>query len=456
MVAPHPDIIASAQLAQDAWDYCITPLLPVEDIRNAGLNLYQSGEGVRLTDYDGNVFLDMMSSHTRANSLGYGNTEIAQAVAEQLSTLHYVGTVANFAEPTIRLAKRIAEKAPGNLSRVLFTSGGSEAVEAALKMAKQYQVQSGNKPRAHKVISRWNAYHGATMGAMAATDWLNIRHMNEPAVPGFSFIPGPMNYRNPFGMDEEAYANYCADYLEQQILHEGPEMVAAFIGEPVMQAHGVQIAPASYLQRVRDICDKYGVLWINDEVITGFGRTGNWFAIERAGVVPDIMTFAKAMTAGYAPMGGFITTPAIAGALTAYRHVHTFSGHAGSAAAANAVMTIKERDGLIEQSRVNGAYFLDALQEVLEPLPIVGQVRGVGMWLAVDFTKDQLTREPFADDTVAAIVRRMRDYGVIASAIGTSFEMAPPLITSRSDLDDVTKIAEKSIREVAQERRLHE
>jgi putrescine---pyruvate transaminase len=452
MVAPHPDSPDSAQLAQDAWDYCITPLLPVDDIRAGGLHLYKSGEGVRLTDYDGNVYLDMMSSHTRANSLGYGNAEIADAVADQLKQLHYVGTVANFAEPTIRLARRIAEKAPGDLSRVLFVSGGSEAVEAALKLARQYQVQSGKKPRATKVISRWNAYHGATMGAMSATDWLNIRPMNEPVVPGFSFIPGPMNYRNPFGMDEDAYADYCANHLEQQILHEGPEMVAAFIGEPVMQAHGVQIAPASYLQRVREICDRYGVLWINDEVITGFGRTGNWFAIERAGVVPDIMTFAKAMTAGYAPMGGFITKPEIIDALTAYRHVHTFSGHAGAAAAANTVITIKERDNLIEASRLNGAYFLDGLQEVLEPLPIVGQVRGVGMWLAVDFTKDQQTREPFADDTVAAVVNRMHDYGVIASAIGTSFEMAPPLITTRSDLDDVARIAEKSIREIARER----
>jgi adenosylmethionine-8-amino-7-oxononanoate aminotransferase len=164
------------------------------------------------------------------------------------------------------------------------------------------------------------------------------------------------------------------------------------------------------------------------------------------------MTFAKAMTAGYAPMGGFITTPAIADALTAYRHVHTFSGHAGAAAAANAVITIKERDNLIEASRVNGAYFLDALQEVLEPLPIVGQVRGVGMWLAIDFTKDQHSREPFTDDTVPAVVKRMHDYGVIASPIGTSFEMAPPLITSRSDLDEVARVAERSIREIARER----
>ena len=308
MVAPHPEPTEAATLAQDAWDYCITPLLPVDEIRAGGLHIYKSGEGVRLTDYDGNTWLDMMSSHTRANSLGYGNAEIAQAVADQLSTLHYVGTVSNFAEPTIRLAKRIAEKAPGDLSRVLFVSGGSEAVEAALKMAKQYQIQSGNKPRAYKVISRWNAYHGATMGAMSATDWLNIRPMSEPTVPGVSFVPGPMNYRNPFGMSDEQYADHCATALEQQILHEGPELVAAFIAEPVMQAHGVQIAPTSYFQRLREICDKYGVLWIDDEVITGFGRTGNWFAIERAGVVPDIMTFAKALTAGYAPMGGVITT----------------------------------------------------------------------------------------------------------------------------------------------------
>ena len=194
------------------------------------------------------------------------------------------------------------------------------------------------------------------------------------------------------------------------------------------------------------------MLWINDEVITGFGRTGNWFAIERAGVVPDIMTFAKAMTAGYAPMGGVITTPAIADALTAFRHVHTFSGHAGAAAAANTVITIKERENLIEASRVNGAYFLDGLQELLEPLPIVGQVRGVGMWLAVDFTRDKATHEPFADDTVAAVVKRIHDHGVIASAIGTSFEMAPPLITSRADLDRVARVAEQSIREIATER----
>jgi adenosylmethionine-8-amino-7-oxononanoate aminotransferase len=446
--------VTAADLADDAWRHCITPLLPVDDIRAGGLNLYQSGEGVRLTDYDGRVFLDMMSSHTRANSLGYGNREIAAAVADQLQSLHYVGTVSNFAEPTIRLAKRIAELAPGDLSRVLFVSGGSEAVEAAIKIARQYQIQSGNKPGAFKIVSRWNAYHGATMGAMGATDWLNIRNHSGPTHPGFSFVPGPTNYRNPLGLSDDDYADYCADQLEHQILHEGPDLVAAVIAEPVMQAHGVQIAPASYFQRLREICDRYGVLWIDDEVITGFGRTGNWFAIERSGVVPDIMTFAKAMTAGYMPMGGVITTPAIIDAIGTFHHVHTFSGHAGAAAAANTVITIKQRENLIEKSRIDGAWFLDGLQEVLEPLPNVGQVRGVGMWLAVDFTSDKSTRAPFEDDTVKAVVQRMHDYGVIASAIGNSFEMAPPLITSRADLEEVTRITERSIREISQERNL--
>lgn len=443
-----------AQATADAFNHVIFPLIHTADIRDFGPNIYVKGEGVRVTDVNGNVFLDMMSSHTRANSLGYGNEEIARAVYDQLRTLHYIGTVGNLTGPTIELSKKIASLAPGRLSRIMFVSGGSEAVETALKIAKQYHVNAGRKPRAHKVISRWNAYHGATMGALAVTDWLSTRHISEPGVPGGSFIPGPMNYRNPFNMGEEEYAEFCANYLEKQIVHEGPDLVAAFIAEPVMQAHGVQIAPKSYFQRIREICDKYDVLWINDEVITGFGRTGNWFAIERMGVEPDIMTMAKAMTAGYMPMGAVITRPEIADALPIFRHVHTFSGHAGASAAALTVIAIKERDGLIEQSRSNGAYALDALKQALEPLPITGQVRGVGMWLAVDFTRDKSTREPFGDDTVQAVVRRMYKHGVVASAIGTAFELAPPLITSRADLDETVAVAERSIREIMAERHL--
>jgi len=444
--------IDSAQLTADAFDHLIFPLIETASVKESGPRVYVEGEGLRLTDLNGKTYVDMMSSHTRANALGYGNEEIAAAVYEQLRTLHYVGTVSNLAEPTIQLATKVASLMPAGLERILFVSGGSEAVESALKLAKQYQMTSGNKPRAYKIISRWNAYHGATIGALGATDWLGLRHISEPGAAGYSFIPGPMNYRNPFNMEQAAYFDFCANYLEHQILHEGPELVAAFIAEPVMQANGVQVTPPSYFQRIREICDKYGVLWIDDEVITGFGRTGAWFAVERAGVTPDIMTFAKALTAGYMPMGGVIAKPEIADALPIFRHVHTFSGHAGAAAAATTVIRIMERDNLIEKVRTDGAWFLDGLKQELEPLAIVGEARGAGFWVAVDFTEDKATKAPFTDDTVKAVVARMADHGVLASAIGTSFEMAPPYVASRSDLSHAIKIASQSIREISAER----
>ncbi|MCA9876148.1 MAG: aspartate aminotransferase family protein [Thermomicrobiales bacterium] len=452
MTATGADLNAQ-DLIDSALEHCVFPLAPVEDIEKDGVRLWVKGEGVRVTNGEGREYLDMMSSHARANSLGYGNAEIADAVADQLKTMHYAGTVNNMAPATVRLADKLAELTPEGLSKVVFVSGGSEAVESAIKIAKQYHAHAG-KPRAHKIISRWNAYHGATMGALAATDWLGTRHISEPGVPGYSHIPGPMHYRNPFGMEQEAYFSFCADYLENQILHEGPDYVAAFIAEPIMQAHGVQPGSAEYFGRVREVCDKYGVLLIIDEVITGFGRTGTWFASEQMDVRPDIMTMAKAMTAGYMPMGAVIARPELIDALPVYRHVHTYSGHAGAAAAANAVIAIKEREHLVEYSQEMGDYMLDSLHEYLDPHPIVGDVRGRGMWLAVDFTADKETKAPFTDDTVKAVVARMFDHGVIASAIGTSFEMAPPLISTKADLDEAVRVAAQAINEVAAERQL--
>lgn len=452
-MANTPGAIETEELSAIALEHCIFPLAQVDEVKREGPRIYVGGDGVRLRDSEGREFLDMMSSHTRANSLGYGNAEIAAAVGRQLAELHYVGTVNNLAPPTIALADKIADLAPEGLSKIVFVNDGSEAVEAAIKIAKQFHAHSG-KPRATKIISRWNAYHGATMGAIGATDWLGTRHISEPGVPGYSLIPGPSRYRNPFGMEEEAYFHFCADYLERQIQHEGPDYVAAFIAEPVMQANGVQVPTSDYFARVREICDRYGVLLIVDEVITGFGRTGAWFASDTFGISPDIMTMAKALTAGYMPMGAAIARPELIDALPIFRHVHTFSGHAGAAAAANTVIAIKERDGLIEKARENGAYMLDALHEFLDPHPIVGQVRGLGMWLAIDFAADRESRTPFEDDTVRAIVNRMYDHGVIASPIGTALEMAPPLIATRADIDETVRVAALAIDEVSRERAL--
>ena len=440
-------------LEQAALAHCVFPLVPMAEVHRYGPKIYVRGEGVRLWDADGREYLDMMSSHTRANSLGYGNREIASAVGEQLATLHYVGTAANLAPPTIRLAGKIAQHAPGGLAKVLFVNDGSEAVEAAIKLAKQYHL-NGDKPRAHKVIARWNAYHGATMGAIGATDWLGTRGVSEPGVPGYTRVPGPSHYRNPFGMEDEAYFDLCATYLERQIEHEGPELVSAFIAEPVMQANGVQIAPPGYFQRVREICDRFGVLLIVDEVICGFGRTGAWFASEHVGAEPDLMTMAKALTAGYVPMGAVIARSKVVDAIPQFRHIHTFSGHAGAAAAGNATIAILEREQLVPRAFELGEWFREALREAVGSHPIVGDVRGIGMWHAVDFVADRATKAPFADDTVAEIVRRMYRRGVIASPIGTALEMAPPLISSRDELRQAVETTAAAIDEVAKERRL--
>ncbi len=442
------------KLIRDALEHCLFSLVPMEEIHREGPNIYVQGHGVELIDLNGTTYIDMVSSGTRANSLGYGNQEIAQAVYDQLSVLHYVGTVANIAEPTIRLATKLSELTPGRLSKSVFVSGGSEAVETAIKIARHYHINHGSKPRAYKIISRWNAYHGITMGALAATDWLGVRSLSEPSTPGYSRIPAPICYRNQFGMDDESYGFFCAEYLEQQIQHEGPESVAAFIAEPIMQANGVQIPPPGYLQRVREICDKYEVLFIADEVITGFGRTGDWFALNHFGVEADIMTIAKSLTAGYLPMGTAITRKEIAETIPTFRHVHTFSGHPAAAAAANTSIAIYERDNLIARAKENGAYFLDVLKKELEKHPIVGQVRGLGLWLAVDFTADKKTKAPFTDDTVKAVVSRMKELGVLVTAIGTAFELAPPMITERTELDRTVTVAAQAIQEVAKIRNL--
>jgi putrescine---pyruvate transaminase len=444
----------ASNLIENALEHCIFPLVRPEDVRRDGPILIKEGSGANVVDIHGDVYLDMMGSHSRANSLGYGNEEIARAMYDQAKRMHQVGSANYMSEPTARLATKIASLAPGSLSKLLFVTGGSEAVETALKIAKQYQ-QAGPKPRAYKVIARWNAYHGSTMGALSATDWLSVREVFDPRLPGYSFVPSPSCYRNPYGIEsDEEYAELCAKHLESHIQHEDPDLVAAFIGEPIMQANGVNIPPKSYWSRVREICSRYGVVMIVDEIITGFGRTGYWFASEHFGMVPDIITMGKALSAGYAPLSAAICRPEIADGIPQFKHVNTFNNHPVCCAAANAVIHIIERDGLIGRAKENGVYFQKALQDALGSHPIVGEVRGLGHWHAVDFTADKRTRAPFKDDTVRAVVHRMRDLGVVAGAIGTALEMAPPLIISKAELDRAASTCARAVSEIARERGL--
>lgn len=439
-------------LASQAIDHCIFPIIDAADVRRDGPVVIASGKGMTMTDAAGVDYLDMISAYTRANSLGYGNEEIAKAVYDQLLKMHYAGTVNMVTEPMVQLARSLAALRPdAHLSRAFFVSGGSEAVESAVKIAKQYQIGSGKKPHAYKVIARWSAYHGATAGAMALTDHLSVAQAPDPRVPGVSKIPNPTCYRNPFGMPDDEYAMFCADYLEQQILHEGPELVAAFIAEPVMQANGAQVTTKAYWQRVREICDKYGVLLIIDEVICCFGRTGKWFAAEHFDVKPDITTMAKALSAGYAPIGAVLTRPDIADAIEHFKHVHTFSGHAGCAAAANAVIEIKSRDRLIPKALENGVYFKAGLVDALGDLPAVGDIRGLGHWHAVDFTSNRKTKALPDPKMVRDIAAAMRAMGVLVGAAGTAIEVAPALIASHADFDRTVAAFKEGITTVSKD-----
>lgn len=432
----------------------IFPLVPRQDMEAYGPTVLMSGEGVHVTDQHGRTLLDMMSATTRAGSMGYANREIAQAMYDQAMTMHYSGAGRNTNAAAVQLAEKLAQITPGRLSRVHFTSGGSEATEVSLKIAKQYLQQSGKKPRAYKVISRWSAYHGATAGALACTDWLAVREVPDPRVPGHSFVANPMRYRNPYGVDEQTYSDICVAHLERQIQLEDPELVAAVIGEPFQQANGVQIPMPSYWKKVRALCDKYGILLIIDEVITGFGRTGTWFATEQLGIEPDILNMAKSMGAGYGVIGAVVTRDEIGEGINHFRHVHTYSAHAISCAASLKVIEIMQRDKLVERSAELGAEWQQAMKDTFGSHPIVGDIRGRGFWQAVDFTSDKSTRAAFTDDTVVAIAMRARELGVIVGPIGTAIEIAPPFIATREDLAHCTAVLGQAISDVARARGL--
>ena len=441
------------RLTQLALDHVWFPLVDGAQVREDGPGILVSAKGLDITTADGATWLDMMSTQTRANSLGYGQEEIAKAVYDQLVQLHYAGCFAQAADVAVEFAAKIAELTPGRLTTTLFAGSGSEANEMSLKFAKQYHHHKGAKPRAHKVIARWDSYHGATMGAQAATDWLGTRHISEPGVPGYSHIPAPTCYRCPFGLEYPSCGVLCADWLEKQIQHEGPDFVAAFIAEPVMQANGVQVPPPEYFPKIREICDRYEVLFIDDEVKTGFGRTGEWFALEHWEVEPDIMSTAKAITSGYFPLGASTVSNEIAETIPTFLHIQTYNGHPGGCAAGLKTVDIIERDNLVARSKEMGAYFLDALKS-LEALPIVGQVRGLGLWVAIDFTSDKTTRAPLADEAVTAIAARMRERGVLVGVAGTAIEMAPGYIVTREQLDRAVEAAEQAIREVMRDKNL--
>ena len=408
------------------------------------------GEGAYIWDDQGRKYLDGLSGLFVVNA-GHGRDEIADAMAKQAKELEYF-PIWSYAHPkAIEVAERIAQRAPGDLNRVFFTTGGGEAVESAWKVAKQYFKLTG-KPNKHKVISRTIAYHGTPHGALSLTGVPSMKEPFEPLVPGALKVPNTNFYRAPEHADNiKDFGLWAADRIAEMIEFEGPDTVAAVFIEPVQNAGGCFPPPPGYLERVREICDRYDVLLVADETICAFGRIGDYFAMNRFGVTPDIITFAKALTSGYAPAGAMVVSDRIFEPFSkgnvSFAHGFTWAGHPVAMAAASANMDIFEREGLNERVRENEDGFRSTLEKLLD-LPIVGDVRGAGYFYGIELVKDKTTKETFNDNECERLLRgflskALFDAGLYCRADDRGdpvVQLAPPLVAGQKEFDDIESI----------------
>ena len=403
------------------------------------------GEGCYVYDEHGKRYLDGLAALFCVN-VGHGRTELGDAAAAQIKELGYY-TNWSYAHPrAIELAARIAALAPGDLNRVFFTSGGSEAVESAIKLARNYHRVNGRGQRT-KVIARELAYHGTSMGALAATGLTGIRTPFEPLMPGGCHVPNTNSYRWP----PERDPLWAADAIEERILFEDPETVAAVILEPVQNAGGCFVPQDGYFQRVREICDRYEVLLISDEVICSWGRLGYYFGCERFGYLPDIVTTAKGIAAAYVPMGAMIVSDRIAEPFmhgkAMFGHGFTFGGHPVACAVAMANLDILEREDICAHVRRKEPEFRSVLED-LRDLPIVGDVRGAGFFQAVELVKDRETKETFTDEESEELLRgflsgELYNRGLICRADDRGdpvVQLSPPLIADSEQFSEIGTI----------------
>jgi len=409
------------------------------------------GEGQYVYDQNGKRYLDGLAG-LFVSQIGHGRTEVAEAGARQAAELAYF-PLWSYAHPqAIELADRLAGMAPGDLNRVFFTGSGSEAVESAWKLAKQYFKAIG-QPNRYKVISRSIAYHGTWMGALAITGLPGIKEPFEPLPAGGVRVPNTNFYRAPefVADDVTAFGIWAADEIERAILREGEDSVAAVFLEPLQNSGGCFPPPPGYFQRVREICDRYGVLLVSDEVICAFGRLGYYFGSERYGYQPDIITFAKGVTSGYAPLGGMLVRDALMepfneGQAT-FLHGVTFAGHPVSCAVAMANLDVFEKEDLLGNVRANEGAFRATLEK-LNDLPIVGDIRGDGYFYGIELVKDKTTKLTFDDDESERLLRgflshALFDAGLICRADDRGdpvIQLSPPLTCTQEHFDEMEQI----------------
>ncbi|MDP9026097.1 MAG: aspartate aminotransferase family protein [Actinomycetota bacterium] len=423
-----------------------------------GVPIIVKGEGHHIYDSHGKKYFDGLSGLFVVNA-GHGRRRLAETAAKQAEELAFF-PIWSYAHPSaIELADRLADYAPGDLNRVFFSTGGGEAVETAFKLAKYYWKLQG-RPTKHKVISRAVAYHGTPQGALAITGIPAMKEMFEPLVPGGFRVPNTNYYRaEEMGFVSTGGANdveaefgvWAANRIEEMILFEGPETVAAVFLEPVQNSGGCFPPPPGYFQRVRAICDKYDVLLVSDEVICAFGRIGHMFACDEYGYVPDMITCAKGMTSGYSPIGATIISDKIyepfRHGTTSFYHGYTFGGHPVSAAVALENLNIFEEEKLNERVRENSPIFRATLEKLLD-LPIVGDVRGDGYFFGIELVKDKATKATFDDDESERLLRgflskALFDAGLYCRADDRGdpvVQLAPPLTIGVPEFNEIESI----------------
>lgn len=428
--------------------------------RSSKLMPLARGEGVYVWDNEGKRYIDG-SSGPVCVVIGHGVREVAEAVARQMSKISFAHSSHFTTDSVIECADRLAKFSPYSLKHVFFTSGGSEAIEAAAKMARQYHLESGENRR-YKIISRWQSYHGNTLGALSMSGNIPRRRNYVPMLLDFPHIPPAYCYRCWFKKDRENCDLECAWALEKEIKSTGAEYVSAFIAEPVVGATlGTVPAPEGYFQIIHEICDKYGVLFIADEVMTGFGRTGKNFAIEHWGVEPDIIATAKGISSGYIPLGAVIASEKV---FTAFKnpfvHGHTYGSHPVACAVGAAVLDYIEKNHLVQRSEELGKCFLDKLQS-LKGFKSVGDVRGMGLFSGIEFVKDKSSKEPF--DVEIRFNQKILErcfnngllvypgFGSVDGVKGDHIQVAPPLVVSKSQIDEIVHILSKSVIEIEAE-----
>ena len=410
--------------------------------------LFVRAEGCRLWDATGHELVDLTSGVSGAAIIGQGREDIAEAMVEQVRRLSYMHTVAGTTLPQEQLAQRLADLAPEVITRVMFSSGGSEANEIALRIARQYHLARGDASR-WKVVGLAPSYHGATAGALSMTGRWDINRSYQPYLFRTGKVPAPVTYRGQYrGLASEEVARRAADALDAAIESEGPHSVSAFIAEPIALSTGMAVPPDEYWPLVREVCDRHGVLFIADEVITGMWRTGRFLALDHTGAVADMTTMAKGLGAGYAPLGATLISEAVADTIAAEQRrmaeVHTYSGSAQSCAVGLAVLDAIESEGLAEQAGKKGDLLSDLLADLIEDLRWVGDVRGRGLLRGVELVEDRTERTPLPPEVevTRSLPEAMWQRGFLARAIhhgsalvGDVMSVNPALTIDIEDLE---------------------